>query len=207
MSIIITVYANHALSFDTYANGISLIEDFLKIKIQDSQNRRNELYTDEHNVNYFAPHNYFEKRYLENWGIHVYSNFPLCERFVVHKHFVQFDISGKLDLKTHIWQKLVSKQRDMEQIEPEDAFEKTLAEWNNTRKYIADIAKKLGGDTILYLNDAAPMIHAEGLIWDGEEISSVLAFLRATSQLNEYDDLANNVKTFPQNDGFIETLK
>ena len=206
MSIIIKVYSNHTLSFDNFINGIRLIEDFLKIKIQDSENRRNELFNDKDNINYFTNHNYFEKRYKENWGIWVYSNFNLCERFVVHKHFVQFDISGELNLKTHIWQKLVSKQYDFYDSWDKDGFDKTLDEWDNTRKYISDITKKLGGDTILYLNDGAALTPAEELIWDGKEISSVVSFLNTTFKLNEYDDLANNLKEFPQDNGFIETL-
>jgi hypothetical protein len=206
LSVIIKVYSNHTLSFDNYTNGIELIEEFLNTKIKDSENREIEQFNDEHKINYFTNHNYFEQRYKENWGIWVYSNYNLCKRFVVHKHFVQFDISGQINLTTHIWQKLIAKQYDYYDSWNKTDVNKTLNEWNDTRKYIADITQKLGGDRILYLNDGS-ISQIEELIWDGAEISSVIHYLNKISKLDSYADLESNFKKFSQDNGFIETLK
>jgi hypothetical protein len=48
MSVIIDVYSNHTLSFDSYSKGIEMIEEALKIKIQDAENRKLEYFDDEH---------------------------------------------------------------------------------------------------------------------------------------------------------------
>ncbi len=207
MSVIIKVYSNHTLSFDNYSDGIGLIEKLLKINVQDSENVQSEHFNDENKINYFTNHNYFEKRYKKDRTIWVYSNFNLCKRFVVHKHFVEFDISGKLNIKTHIWQKLVSKQYEYFVSWDKNGFDKTLTEWNNTRNYLSDITKKLGGNTILYLNDGSELTPAEELIWDGKNIDSVISFLKSISKLNEYYELVKRLKEFPQDNGFKETLK
>jgi hypothetical protein len=207
MSVIIKVYTNHSLTIEDYNQGIELLEEILKIRVLDTEVANQEVTTNESQVNYYTRRPYFEQRFKEGWGIWIQSNYKLCTRFVVYRHAIEFDISGELNLKTHIWRKLVTRQYNYFPNSSMSGFEQTLAEWNNTRAWISKISRQLGGDTLIYLNDGSHgHIIGEEMIWENQEFPAVLEALKKLREPVNYADLENNRGDFGDEHWFIEKI-
>lgn len=208
MSVVVRIYSNHDLLFDNYHFGVKLIEDLLQINISDINNKKTEVTNNNLEACYFTNHDYFARRFSENWGIWVFSNFRLCDQFIVHKHFVQFSISGNINLKTHIWRKLITKQKDYFAFElwTLQGFNEVLVEWNDTRKYITKITKALGGDAILYLNDGYDLSFGGDLVYEGVNTDDLFSALYQVSEPIDYKSLEDDGQEFYDKNWFIEKI-
>jgi hypothetical protein len=197
MSAIIKVYSNHGLEILDYFQGIHLIEKSLGIKIQNLQEVKSTPTDDLSQVIYYTNHEYFSNRYKDRWPIYIYSNFSLCNQIRIYNHFIDFEISGQINLKSHIWRDLIINK----------FFFDTLNEWNNSRRYFFSMARKLKGDTIIYLNDGTNrMTLGEEAIWNGETFENVINKLNFAGQPIMYNDLDNGVGIYDNENWFIEKL-
>lgn len=207
MSVIVKVYSNHGLQIDDYFQGVRLIEDVLNVKIENRDKRGFDLTEDETDIIHFAKHEYFSKRFLEDSVIWIFSNYRICDYIRIYKHFVDFNLSGKYNLKTHIWRDLISKKGLNENKGFEKEFEKSLEEWNKTRSYILSVTRKLFGNTIIYLNDGSSgLAEGENAIWDGEDLSDVLKKLDNVSLPIRYGELEIGDKEFTDINWFLERV-
>jgi hypothetical protein len=211
MSVIVQMLTPHQLTFNSYSEGILLISNNLNIHIIDVNDSDRSHFsitqTDKvEEVLLFTNSKYFEKRFEQEWGIWVETNFKLCQRFVVYKRFVEFYCSGLYPNKTHLWRSLVSKQYNVFPHYTKSDFEASLTEWNNTRKFIADITRKLGGNQILYSNDGATGSGISDNLLSGTNFKNVVDELRQTNKLIAYEDLTNNTFVYSDEHVFIEEL-
>jgi hypothetical protein len=207
MSVGVRAYSNHGLQIDDYYKGISLIEDILKIKIENLGKSDLGLTEDKERIVYFTNHEYFSKRFDEGWGIWIFSNFRICDQIRIYKHFIDFSLSGKYNLKTHIWRDLIAGKALEKNGDSKNEMDETLTEWNRTRNYIKSVTKKLQGDIIIYINDSSnEHKFVEETIWEGKDSSVVLNIFKRFTDPIEYHNLEKGQDEFSNANWFIERL-
>jgi hypothetical protein len=201
MSINTNIYGNHALSIDEYYQGITSLQEKLNIRILHPSEANRKMTFDLNEVNYFVDHNYHSKKYDEDkrnydWGaIYLWSNYELCQLLMVYKHFVHFRIDW-INTRTHRWRKFIASK-------PANEAEVNYFKiWNDTRMYIHQITKKLGGSTLIYSNDQ--LFGCEQLMWNEVELPEVIDCFTKTSIPFTYSDLQNNFTEFYEQNWFVE---
>lgn len=221
MSTIMRIFGHHTLGFENYYEGIQRIENALQVKILDRDEANKEKTNDPLQLNYYTQHEYFAKRFDENWGIWVFINSELCERFVVYKHFIDFFISVNVNLKEHIWKKVASGTFYPGYIDNLEGWNDAVQHWKDVRSFIAGITQKLGGDTILYFhehtsgkvmegnniikaNDADGIVPAEDLVWYGGDLTMVVEALSRVTTPTSYNELQGSGKEFGGENWFID---
>jgi hypothetical protein len=224
MSTIMQIFGHHTLGYENYHEGIKCIENALQVKILDRDEANKEKTNDPLQLNYYTQHEYFAKRYDENWGIWVFTNSALCDRFVVYKHFIGFSILVKVNLRERPWRKMVSGTLyHPDWVDNLEVYNEMVQDWNNVRSFIASITQKLGGNTILYFheyttgkvmegnniikaNNADGIVLAEELVWEGGDLTMIIEALSRVRPPTNYKELQGSHNEFAAENWFIEKL-
>jgi predicted transcriptional regulator len=206
MSVNLEIYSNHNLNFENYFDGINLIEKRLNNRIQNPIINQNIETHIEDEILYFANHTFFSEKFKENKEIYLFTSYFLCESIKVYSSFIQYNVSGTINSKFHLWEKFVSKtEYDQSEKEAKIMPDNLFNDWNRIRSYIKQFAKSMGGDTLIYINDGSVYTDAIELIMDGSDFNTVSNNLNLISMPFLYNDLADKKKTaFDSKDWYVE---
>jgi hypothetical protein len=206
MSVIIKVYSDHGLTISDYLSAIQQIERLLDAKIEQGKRPDFPYTDDEERIVYFTQHDYFSKRFEEGWAIWIYTNYRVCDQIRLYKYFTDFETTGGYNLKTHLWREQISGKALIENREYEDAIKRSMNDWDKTRSYINMVSKRLLGSTILYLNDSSGLHRGEDLIWEGNDIETVLDGISKISIGVPYNDLSSGSHNYSDNNWFFDKV-
>ena len=194
-------YSNHNLVIEGYDQAINMIEDILGIIIHDS---RYGYYPtdDEAKIIYFTEHDFFSMRFPRFREISVFSNFRICNEISFHEHFVEFALSGEIDVVVSRWRNMISGMNRSDDPSWEMLRSRMLREWERTMEFMISFAGKVGGNTLLFLNDSLGTgAIAREMIANGASLDLLMESMPSPYH---YECLENNHKDFADDDWFID---
>lgn len=195
MSIVLSIFGNHKIELDSYDSGIEKIQSIFETQIKDF-GKDISIPEETSNIGdlvFWTNHTFHKIKFEENnWGIWLNCNHTTCDRIRIFKHSIDFSIP-KINTRYNIWKDLISnqyltKERYSEYI---DKWKIQAKNWKEFKFFIKETISKIGGDTIIYLNDSN-FQDIEGSLCTGGNFEQALEILTNKSKGIKIEELIND---------------
>lgn len=205
------MFGNHKLKLDSYESGIDEIENLFNTKIIDyKEGMETPKQTgDVNDLRFWTNHKFHKIKFDESkWGIWLNCNHEACDRIRIFKHSVDFLIPH-VNTRYNNWKDLISNQYQTKEKYSEnlEVWREQFKNWKEFKSFAKEIILKIGGNTILYLNDYN-FQNIEGNLCTGGSFEQSIESLKKKSDGIEIEALINDKenKFEKMENWFIERL-
>ncbi|MEM7372394.1 MAG: hypothetical protein AAF587_27490 [Bacteroidota bacterium] len=211
MSIVLSMYGNHKLTLDSYESGVDEIEQHFNTQIIDYKEgidlpqQTNHI----HALTFWTHHEFYKLKFKErNWGFWLNCNHRDCERIRIFRNSVDFVIRN-VNTRYDIWKDLISTQYQTKEKYSDNLefWEAQDRNWKSFASFAKECIVRIGGNTIIYMNDFA-FQDIEAELWQGGRFEEAIENLKKKSEEIEIKELIRDKKnTFEKMENwFIERI-
>lgn len=189
------IWSNHKIKWgNSPYEVINNFEELTGFKVETFHSKEKEIIgttSDKNEVQYYSYTNRIIEDFKNNNEVVIRSNYNLCSDIRVLRTSCIVNPSGFFTRWTS-WKKMISKEYIKEEpIERHSTYTELYHKWQTFHKYLKRLAKSIGSNEILYINDLSYQI-PEDLFYRGEEFITVKKEFELIGKCVEIERLLNH---------------